>query len=245
MDHKTWRSSELHWAVTELSSSLRGAGEGSAPFTLVRTRSDLRTADHALLAISERNRHLELRNRQLLLEIEELTHLANIDSLTGLANRRCFEDRLSSEIRRAQRSNTPLALALCDVDSFKHLNDTLGHQSGDDVLRRIGHIMRRYGRRGGDLAARYGGDEFALLLPATSCREAFGIAERIRRLVSCSPMRFGASKLDRSISVSMGVTIYPGEGVCEQTDVVRAADVALYEAKNTGANRTKYQGLNR
>jgi diguanylate cyclase (GGDEF)-like protein len=121
-----------------------------------------------------------LRNAALLGEVE---HLATRDGLTGLPNRRLFEETLSREIARSYRRRVPLSLAVIDVDHFKEINDTASHQAGDEVLRQVGAALVA-NTKGSDLAARYGGDEFVVLLPDCSADEALGVAERLRAAVA-------------------------------------------------------------
>lgn len=190
----------------------------------------------------ERNKLLEMQNRELQLTVRRLRQLAFVDGLTALANRRCFELTLRSEVRRASRTGSPLSLILCDADHFKPLNDTFGHQTGDAVLSMIGGVLRAHCRRAGDLAARYGGEEFALLLPGTALRDAIDMAERVRRSVEVLAVPAPDAAAGRTaITVSLGVTTSHSRTPCAPSCLINAADAALYRAKEAGRNRTRYQ----
>jgi diguanylate cyclase len=130
---------------------------------------------------------------------------------------------------------------LCDVDHFKRYNDEFGHQCGDAVLRALGEMLSKYCRRAGDIAARYGGEEFALLLPGIDSAETIGIAERLRRSVAGISIRHPKLDEPEYITISIGVTTFRSPEPCTAADVIRAADLALYRAKDAGRNRTKYE----
>lgn len=193
--------------------------------------------------VVERNRTLERQNRQLQLTIAHLKQLVYVDGLTGLANRRCFEISLDTEARRAVRNGNPLTLMLCDVDHFKHYNDRFGHQCGDEVLRRLAEVLSRQCRRAGDIAARYGGEEFALLLPSVGPAETAAVADRLHRNVATLSVRHPGGACSNRITVSLGIATLHSRTPCRPSDLVRAADRALYRAKGTGRNRTEYQAV--
>ena len=166
-----------------------------------------------------------------------LLTLSSQDGLTGIANRRHFDDFLAKEWNRALRSRKPLSLILCDIDHFKAYNDCYGHQQGDKCLLRIAHTLDQYARRGGDLAARYGGEEFAIVLPETNLSNAAEIAEQIREAVENIAMPHAASQTSNVVTVSFGVaTIIPNRNR-QSRMLVALADKALYEAKQKGRNR--------
>nr|WP_294554502.1 diguanylate cyclase [uncultured Rhodopila sp.] len=173
--------------------------------------------------------------------VEDLTRQAATDSLTGLANRRCFDETLEREWRRANREGRPLALLMLDVDCFKYYNDDYGHPMGDTVLRTIAACMQAAVRRPGDTAARYGGEEFAVILPNTHGDGAVQVAETIRTAVAslALPHPHGPAGV---VTISIGVaavvtTTYP---TLETTpaSLIDSADAALYAAKAAGRNRT-------
>jgi diguanylate cyclase (GGDEF)-like protein len=165
-------------------------------------------------------------------EIERLQALSVTDGLTGVANHRCFQERLREEFRRAQRYDDPLAVILSDVDHFKQLNDTHGHQAGDEALRLIAAATREAVRET-DFVARYGGEEFVVLLPKTQLSGALTVAERIAASVRGLRGLPGGAKL----SASFGVASFPGRGVHTAEQLVKAADDALYRSKRDGRNR--------
>ena len=158
---------------------------------------------------------------------------AATDALTGLANRRSFDDELALEWRRAERVGDSLALLLIDLDDFKSINDGHGHQAGDAVLRRVGAILDS-GARQVDLAARYGGEEFALLAPETDLVGATKLAERLRVDLEAATVELPNGS-EVSVTASFGVAVKGGLERAEQ--LVASADEALYEAKRNGKNR--------
>ena len=165
---------------------------------------------------------LALENALLL---ERVRETSVTDGLTGIANRRHFDTSLQRQIGRAARTREPASLLLLDIDHFKQLNDTQGHQAGDDVLRRLAQVLRDHARVN-DIPARYGGEEFALILAGCGADDAVGIAERLRQTVSDT----------LGVTVTVGVATFPVHAVGED-DLVRAADLALYEGKHSGRNR--------
>jgi diguanylate cyclase (GGDEF)-like protein len=167
----------------------------------------------------------------------KLTVLATIDGLTGLANRRHFNRTLAYEWRRAMRSRAPVALLMIDADNFKLYNDSHGHQAGDELLQRIAASIAANVKRPSDLGARFGGDEFAVLLPDTSLEEAATLAERIREnpIARCS-----TDEIQRgNARLSIGVACFVPGAEAKHHDLVAAADKALYQAKHLGRNRTE------
>ena len=166
---------------------------------------------------------LALRNAWLL---EEVRDLAANDPLTGLANRMTFGDSLDRELARAHRDGGEVTLVMLDIDHFKKLNDTRGHQAGDDVLRRTAATLRDE-QRTYDTAARYGGEEFALIAPGLTARDAAATAERIRAAIAGNGC---------GVTASVGVASYPRDAG-EAEALVGAADAALYRAKNAGRNK--------
>jgi diguanylate cyclase (GGDEF)-like protein len=166
---------------------------------------------------------------------ERLVLSSLTDALTGLYNRRYLTRRLEEEIARAQRYAQPLSCLFIDVDHFKRINDTYGHAAGDEVLRELGGRLRGH-LRPSDVAVRFGGEEFALLLPQTAAREAVRIAERMRTMVSAEPVRTRGGQIP--VTVSIGVAqARPELGQRRETvgsALLAAADAALYQAKEKG-----------
>lgn len=174
---------------------------------------------------------------QLQAQSLEMQRLSYNDGLTGLANRRRFDQALALSWALAQRNQTSVALIMCDVDYFKPYNDHYGHLRGDDALRKVGAVIKRVVTRQSDLAARYGGEEFAILLPDTDENGAFEIAERVRKELHELAIPHAASMIDDMLTVSLGIAaIVPG--VQQQPrQLVQRADEALYAAKAAGRNR--------
>lgn len=167
-----------------------------------------------------------------------LQRLAAEDGLTGLANRRAFDERLAAELSRTRREHVALSLLLIDVDHFKPYNDLYGHLAGDDSLRAVSAVTRRIAtHRGGDFAARYGGEEFAVLLPNTPAAGAAQVAERLREAIGELQLPHAASP-DGRVTVSIGVAeLSPGDNITTAEGMIHRADQALYAAKQHGRNR--------
>jgi diguanylate cyclase (GGDEF)-like protein/PAS domain S-box-containing protein len=167
---------------------------------------------------------------------ETLQQLASTDGLTGLSNRRTFDNALKRECRRAERAGQQVALVMIDVDRFKNYNDHYGHQQGDDCLRQVAQTVVTTFRRPGDLAARYGGEEFVVILPETDELGAMYVAERFRSAVQTLGIEHGGNEFGVA-TISLGVACSNSEGEIDRATLVRHADEALYEAKRTGRNK--------
>jgi len=160
-----------------------------------------------------------------------LEKMAITDDLTRLYNHRYFVKRLNEEFKRSQRYNTPLSCAMIDLDDFKKINDAYGHKSGDIILQEVAKVIKTSVRET-DVVARYGGEEFAVILPHTDSEDAFHLAIRIRSAVN--NFRSHILGEDNRVTVSIGVSTYPGPGVKDVDDLVRIADNRLYKAKGEG-----------
>lgn len=180
--------------------------------------------------LTDLTRELNKKNRELAAANETITRLMKTDPLTGLANRRHLSELLERELSQARRHGRPLAALMADIDHFKFINDTYGHNTGDKVLQQAAEILRDSCRTE-DIVARYGGEEFFVILPNSGAAAAADCAERMRKAIA------GASftGIDRFISASFGATVFiPAD---TEEDFIKRADAALYEAKATGRNR--------
>jgi two-component system cell cycle response regulator len=166
--------------------------------------------------------------------LSSIKHIAIYDTLTGLYNRRHFEERLGVEAQKSFFSNTPLSLVMVDIDHFKKVNDTFGHTEGDQVLCMISSLLKSSVRKK-DTVSRYGGEEFILILPEAGLDESFVIAERIRRLVEKSPFEVGKAQVN--LTLSMGISNFPSHRAKSKEELVKMADQALYDAKRGGRNK--------
>lgn len=170
---------------------------------------------------------------------EEALHMSRHDSLTGLSNRRHFEEVLANEVRRAVRYRAPVSLIEVDVDFFKEFNDWHGHVAGDECLVQVAEILAAHARRPSDLASRLGGDEFALILGDTGAEAAERVANEIREAVAGLEMMHGAT--DAPVTVSAGAATLVSEGQHSERALFAAADRALYRAKSAGRNRVEHE----
>lgn len=166
----------------------------------------------------------------------ELKRLSASDGLTGIANRRFFDEYISREWRRARRSATSIAMLMCDVDHFKLYNDTYGHQAGDDCLRQVANAIATNLERASDIAARYGGEEFAVILPETAIGGTLFVAEKIRHAIHQLNIPHSASQLGR-VTLSIGIAAATPDADNSFEDLIKAADQALYKAKHDGRDR--------
>lgn len=190
--------------------------------------------------VEKRTRELREVNKQLGDLNLKLEEMARTDALTQVANRRCFNEVLDSEWRKACRTEKPLAVLLMDVDFFKKYNDHYGHVAGDECLQAVGAALSACFSRAGDLVARYGGEEFAVILPNTG-RDALQVAERARQAVADLNLPHEKSTVAEHISVSVGVCSIIPEDDMKQGSFLESADRGLYRAKEQGRNSVAYQ----
>ena len=174
----------------------------------------------------------------LLLRLRRSQRQASSDGLTRLSNRHIFDLGLDRELAAARRSSRPLSLLLVDVDHFKGYNDAYGHQAGDELLRKVAEILLSWARRPRDLAARYGGDELALVLPECSASAASTIAQAILDDVRALRIPYPESEVERFVTLSIGIASYYPILEAHDVDLVKRADAALYRAKREGRNRS-------
>ena len=186
----------------------------------------------------DKNRELDRANKELAQKREELLALTRVDALTGLYNRRYFEERLAEEFARSSRYRTALSLVMIDIDHFKRLNDTYGHPFGDEALKGVAKAVR--GRlREVDFVARYGGEEMIALLPETGPRDALGACERVREAIAAVRLEYRGLQGERQevrCTASLGVASVPSKTLLTMEDLMRVADASLYAAKAGGRN---------
>ncbi|HUF26932.1 MAG TPA: diguanylate cyclase [Gemmatimonadaceae bacterium] len=196
--------------------------------------AELRARVKSMLRIKRLQEEVAERERELREMNERLLFISRTDVLTGVDNRRHLEERLREMWEHAQRLREALGCVMCDLDKFKSVNDTYGHQAGDAVLRQFAQILTREAREI-DRVGRYGGEEFMLLVPGISLDDAVTFAERVRKAVEEHTFTFDGGELKRT--ASFGVAAWPDAFLADCEALVKAADDALYVAKETGRNR--------
>lgn len=186
----------------------------------------------------------EAKQQQLRLEATErqLRELAYVDGLTGVANRRHFDEQLQIEWRRCERSGQPLSLLMIDIDHFKHYNDQYGHQQGDGCLQAVAGALRTVLGRAHDLVARYGGEEFVCLLPEVDAAGALSVAESLRTAVQALQLPHASSPVAGVVTVSIGAASGVPREDGKPADLLARADASLYRAKSEGRNRVALDG---
>lgn len=185
----------------------------------------------------EAYRALRQSQQQLLETNLELQRLTNSDGLTGLSNRRYFDEYLGAEWKRAAREKSQLGLLMIDVDCFKAYNDNYGHVAGDDVLRRIAAVIRENCARPADLPARFGGEEFSMILPMTSPGGTRLLGEKVRRAIAGLEIAHSGSQVEPHVSISIGGAVIVPEQDASFTSLIERADKGLYDAKRNGRNQ--------
>jgi diguanylate cyclase (GGDEF)-like protein len=226
LKHITWQAKAI--AAGDLSQRIDFLGEFSAAFNEMAER-----LDGTLSELRTRGQELSEANASLRAAQAELLEQATRDPLTGLLNRRSLAESWSAEAARAERNGEPITVLVVDLDDFKSINDTCGHECGDIALVAFAETLTR-ALRESDVACRLGGDEFAVLLPGTSPDDGAHIANRIREAFECADL--GPSLADVVHTASIGAASYPAAGRTLEA-VLAAADAALYRAKASGRNR--------
>ncbi|NOT12065.1 MAG: diguanylate cyclase [Methylococcaceae bacterium] len=177
-------------------------------------------------------------HKKLIVANEHLTKLAMFDQLTGLPNRRHFEETLNREFNLAKRDKATLTILVCDIDFFKVYNDKYGHQEGDKCLKKIADAIDEVLTRPADLASRYGGEEFIVILPRTDLAGGLKVAEKIRQSVYDKNIALLGSKGELRVTLSLGLANYTGQ-YTNTDELIKAADDALYKSKKNGRNRVE------
>ncbi len=221
------KDNKNHWFLVSASAILNDDGEFEGSFAML---TDITKRKEVELLLEESNR--------------KLTELSNTDSITGIANRRCFDTTLEHEYNRLSRSKLQLSVIMFDIDHFKEYNDYYGHVMGDECLRQIGAVLSSCISRSVDLAARYGGDEFACILPDTDLKDALKIAEKIRKSINSLKIEHKKSIVANYLTISMGVLTVNYSSVKSITEIIDSVDKLLYKAKDAGRNRIEYGELN-
>jgi diguanylate cyclase (GGDEF)-like protein/PAS domain S-box-containing protein len=217
------KDGNIHWFLVSAKPILDDHGRFEGSFAML---TDINERKEMELLLAETNR--------------QLTELSNSDSLTGIANRRCFDATLAHEYSRLKRSKSRLSIIMLDIDHFKEYNDSYGHVMGDECLRQIGRALASCINRNVDLAARYGGEEFACILPDTDIHSAVKIAEKIRQKIRELEIVHETSPVSEFVTASFGVTTVQYTSESSPSDFVAMADKLLYKAKVSGRNRIEY-----
>lgn len=176
----------------------------------------------------------------LRLKLDELSDLVRTDTLTGIANYRYFQQALEQELERTQRSAQPTSLIMLDIDFFKKVNDCWGHEIGNQALIHIARLVVQTVRKL-DIPCRYGGEEFAIILPDTYLRACIPVAERIRQVIAQTPLRVGNRELQ--LTASLGIATYTHQQKTSADELVQLADSYLYQAKDGGRNQVCHPEL--
>jgi diguanylate cyclase (GGDEF)-like protein len=237
----SWLSAAMqNVAAGNLETQLPPAGDDELGRLASATEAERREADlrQSREHIEKARAELEQKARELEQANRKLEELSATDFLTGLANRRRFDEVLGVEWSRALRTDQPLSLIMIDVDHFKNFNDRYGHQAGDECLRRIASSLKANTGRAGDLVARYGGEEFCIISASTGVGGAHALAEKIRLAVQSLAMRSEVCPLG-IVTISLGVAIGVPGRTQSARELVQKADMALYEAKADGRNCTR------
>ncbi|PJZ70589.1 diguanylate cyclase response regulator [Leptospira perolatii] len=210
------------------------------PFAATELRARVRSAlrlRHETVQRKQRERDLEDTTNKLSEAYQTLLRVSRTDGLSGVWNRRYFDEVLEVEWKRSGRSQKPVSLLLLDIDYFKKYNDTYGHQAGDDCIRKVAGVLRDTARRAGDFAARYGGEEFALILPDTESQNALKVAEQILTKIRLLKIPHENSEVAPHVTVSLGLSTMVSEKGISLSLLVEKADEALYQSKKKGRNQ--------
>ncbi|WP_299805345.1 diguanylate cyclase [uncultured Shewanella sp.] len=205
-------------------------------------RIEARSSEKLSQMVQERTLELEIALRELNEANQKLTEQTRIDSLTGVKNRASFDKRIIAEGRISRRQQTPLSVLMLDIDRFKLINDSYGHLAGDQALRVIADKLKETLKRPTDLVSRFGGEEFAIILPNTDKIGAQQVAETVRKVISELPISWGENRIPLTVSIGVSSEIITSEE--HTTLLLEQADKALYQAKNDGRNRVRLYSPN-
>lgn len=186
--------------------------------------------------VEKRTLTLNIALKELELANHALAKKSKTDKLTGLHNRSSYDDTIKAEFRRSTRTLAPFSIVMVDIDHFKMVNDTFGHLAGDQCLVWLSSLIKKTIKRESDVAFRYGGEEFCVILPITDAKGAFTLAEKLRSIIEASHFEFENKQID--ITVSCGVFTFTQQPGVGPEKIFLYADKALYQAKNTGRNKT-------
>jgi diguanylate cyclase (GGDEF)-like protein/PAS domain S-box-containing protein len=236
------------WDIPALRDLLENILPRNTSFEDFEVEHDFKSIGRKTMMLNARKIYREMNNvEMILLAIEDVTErkkaeeqlklLASMDGLTGISNRRHFDNTLDAEWRRAMRSSTPVSLIMIAIDYFKNYNDFYGHLAGDSCLQKIAHMIRDSLRRAGNIAARYGGEEFAVILPDTDAEGAHLFAESLREKIEDLDIKHTDSKVGSHVTISLGVSTAIPEKDSTPDTLMSQADKALYKAKQGGRNR--------
>lgn len=193
-------------------------------------------------SVQERTIELNIALQELEEANHELREKNTLDELTGLYNRRFYDQKILAEYRRSRRNLTPLSLVIVDIDHFKTVNDTYGHLAGDKCLIEVALVIKSLLQRSADVGCRYGGEEFCLILPETDTEGAIALAQEIREKIKAQKVMIDNDIID--LSASCGVSTYQQEKDATTDNIFASADKALYQAKQAGRNQVKFCGIN-
>jgi len=187
--------------------------------------------------VQERTLELNIALQELEEVNKELQEKNTLDELSGLFNRRFYDQKILAEYRRSRRNLTPLSLVIIDIDHFKNVNDNYGHLAGDECLVAVSSCIKRCLRRSSDIGCRYGGEEFCLILPETDSKGANALAEELRESIATCQISYKG--VDIHLTISCGISTYQQQKNVQPEHIFATADQALYQAKNNGRNQVQ------
>jgi diguanylate cyclase (GGDEF)-like protein len=225
-------------AASDIENKIQGLSVGAVDYiTKPFQHEEVLARVHVHLELRFLTRKVQDQAIELQTVNQKLQQLVHLDGLTGVANRRRFDEYLEQEWQRLAREQQPLSLILCDIDYFKPYNDYYGHQTGDECLQQVAQALNQTAKRPADLVARYGGEEFAIILPHTPSTGAICVAESLRGSVHQLAITHDRSQVSSHITVSLGICTQIPDQSLQPTSMITLADKALYIAKERGRNQ--------